>query len=999
MQWPRLNITAKLLGYLLVVGIVPLVGLGIGGLELTRRVVLEQVSSEDRKVVGGFASYLSQYFDQIDDLATNIAGNEAIGNSLRKADSGNVGGFDALNLRAQVGYTLSGYVRVKGLVSLDLFSVGGSRFHVGDTLDVDSSSPKLASDLLRETDSALSFSRWRGIGANINPTSRYTQVNTVLRAIRHFSPETGKSDLVGVLVISLSDSIMAEYLRRVPLPQGQTLMQVDKEGRVVLHSDVAQVGSKLSQGLFDLIRQSKGTQEFRLDGIDVLMDTVVFESGQGYAVMVTPRKQVTAALDTLTGWIIALVSCGLLLVGALTLYFTRSMVAPIRSVSLGFARLSANPEAEHLPLPKPETGDEISQLVEGYNSHLQTLREQHEANLALIQARHLAEDANRAKSEFLANMSHEIRTPMNAILGMLKLLQTTVLDSRQADYVVKTEGAAKSLLGLLNDILDFSKVEAGQMTLDPHPIDLDRMLRDVEVVLSANLGKKSVNLRFDVADSVPRSLLVDDLRLQQVLINLGGNAIKFTEKGEVVLSVELIEQSDSEAQLRFMVRDTGIGIAPEQHAKIFSAFSQAESSTTRRFGGTGLGLSISRRLVALLGGELELRSQLGEGSEFSFALRLPKVHSSDIGAAATTASAHECQSRVRRLDGLRVLLVEDNKINQTVAEGLLSSEGALVSLADDGRMGVDMISKAQPPFDIVLMDVQMPVMDGYAATRKIRHELGMSQVPIIAMTANVMASDREAAREAGMNDHVGKPFDLDHLVNVLCQYTGRVAAPTDVTDSGFALIPLPGKSQDSQVVSTEELDLVSALQRMGGDREILRTVLASFADDLTGTPNQVNELLRSGAIGDAIRSLHTLKGLAATVGANHLSREAAQMERAVKQGIHPDQHQSLVLRLQREIDNASTAIRDVLNNFAVDSVSSACASEEDSLENIRGALTTLIALLNAQDLQALKGFADLRQRYGALLGENLHPLEEAMANFDFAAAAALCEHCRDRLHP
>jgi PAS domain S-box-containing protein len=390
-----------------------------------------------------------------------------------------------------------------------------------------------------------------------------------------------------------------------------------------------------------------------------------------------------------------------------------------------------------------------------------------------VQALARAEQASIAKGRFLANMSHEIRTPMNAILGMLTLLQNTRLTAHQLDYVSKTEGAARSLLGLLNDILDFSKVEAGKMTLDPRPFNLDRMLGDLAVILAATVEDKPVGVHYAVEPDVPRSLLGDDMRLQQVLINLGGNAIKFTDRGDVVLRVRLVERAAAHAVLEFSVRDSGIGIAPENQAHIFSGFSQAEASTTRRYGGTGLGLSISSRLVDLLGGELKVSSAEGQGSTFYFQLRFPLAAVPEAAPPERKPLGGPAPAKPQRLQGLRLLVVEDNKINQLVAKGLLTQEGADVTLAPDGQLGVAAVAAAQPAFDAVLMDVQMPVMDGYEATRAIRQELGLTTLPIIAMTANAMASDRAACLEAGMDDHVGKPFELDHLVDTLLRLTGR----------------------------------------------------------------------------------------------------------------------------------------------------------------------------------------------------------------------------------
>ena len=388
---------------------------------------------------------------------------------------------------------------------------------------------------------------------------------------------------------------------------------------------------------------------------------------------------------------------------------------------------------------------------------------------SLKTAKEAAELANASKSQFLANMSHEIRTPMNAILGLLALLQTTELEALQLDYVRKTDGAAKSLLGLLNDILDFSKVEAGKMTLDPRPFRVEKLLRDVSVVLSANMGTKDITLRLDLSRSVPVGILCDDMRLQQVLINLGGNAIKFTHQGEVVVRVRMVERTAVDTLLEFSVKDTGIGIAPENQAFIFNGFSQAEASTTRRFGGTGLGLAISRRLVELMGGELMLDSTLGKGSRFYFQLRFAVA---DAPAEAPLPSTAANAGRPQRLAGLRLLVVEDNMINQLVAKTFLMKEGALVTMADNGQLGVTAVAAAPSGFDVVLMDVQMPVMDGFAATRAIRQELGLTTLPVIAMTANAMASDREECLAAGMNDHVGKPFNLDDLVATLRKYAG-----------------------------------------------------------------------------------------------------------------------------------------------------------------------------------------------------------------------------------
>jgi PAS domain S-box-containing protein len=633
----------------------------------------------------------------------------------------------------------------------------------------------------------------------------------------------------------------------------------------------------------------------------------------------------------------------------------------------------------------------------------------------VVQAAEAAEAASHAKSQFLANMSHEIRTPMNAILGMLSLLQRTNLSPRQLDYAGKTENAARSLLGLLNDILDFSKVEAGKLTLDPHPFHTDQLLRDLAVVLSASVGEKEIEVLFDVDPELPPVLVGDALRLRQVLMNLAGNAIKFTDFGEVVVSLRARRSNTDRVLLDVAVRDTGIGIAPENQARIFEGFTQAEASTTRRFGGTGLGLVICQRLVALMGGELTLRSVVGQGTVFQFSVTLglpaaqpgggetPAVaHALDVlivddnGIARDTlatmaqangwrvdavASGEEAIERLgqalqngRRYDavfmdwhmpgldgwesarllksaplsaaldllimvtahgrelleskdlsekslldgylikpvtgsmlvdalqlaqadragapaptaavvgtgalqGLRILLVEDNETNQQVACELLAGEGARITVAGNGRIAVDLLAADSDAFELVLMDVQMPVMDGYAATRCIRGELGLVALPVIAMTANALASDREASLQAGMTDHVGKPFDLAQLVRAIQRHAPKTWAPASSGVGAPAAAGVPAAAL--ALASAHHIDLHGALHRLGGSTRAYARFLERFISD---HPQQLAELRTSVAGGEfktGARVAHTLKGLAGTLGITPLVELAFKAEKAL----------------------------------------------------------------------------------------------------------------------
>ena len=756
---------------------------------------------------------------------------------------------------------------------------------------------------------------------------------------------------------------------------------------------------------------------------------------------------------------------------------------------------------------------------------------------AFIRATEAAQEASRSKSQFLANMSHEIRTPMNAILGMLALLRKTELTTRQADYAQKTEGAAHSLLGLLNDILDFSKVEAGKMTLDPQPFRVDQLMRDLSVILSANAGSKNIEVLFDVDPQLPRHLVGDAMRLMQVLINLGGNAIKFTERGEVVVSVAVTARTQDAVVVRIGVRDSGIGIAPENQARIFSGFTQAEASTTRRFGGTGLGLAISQRMVALMGGELQLDSEFGQGSRFHFEVALP-LAPDEPGAAADdlpvalpgrlralvvddnatarevlermvdslgwevelAASGEEALKRLqarpgtfdavfvdwlmpgmdgwqtceqirvlslsggaplmvmvtahgremlaqrsveqqalidgflvkpvtasmlydaivdaraerggtprprkdvaahlRRLEGFRLLVAEDNANNQQVARELLEDEGAVVQIVNNGLEAVQAVAVADPPFDVVLMDLQMPVMDGYTATSRIRQALGRMDLPIVAMTANAMASDREACLAAGMNDHVGKPFDLDQLVKVLRRLTGR-SMPQLPSQPAAP----PTAAFSPEVVAAAQaagVDLATAVRRLGGKLGVYRRSLGTFVGDLGAIDAALADPPGAEGIAAAARELHTLKGVAATLGATRLAGAAADGERLLNAEPTPAQAAQALSQVRQTI----AALRSALGALceALDGAlpgpqepasASDCAppSPEDSAALI-DALTLLKDMLAESDMGAIDAVAGLRTRFRHTTSPALNPLEQAIGELDFEDAQ---RHCHDWL--
>ncbi|MQA42389.1 hybrid sensor histidine kinase/response regulator [Rugamonas aquatica] len=615
-------------------------------------------------------------------------------------------------------------------------------------------------------------------------------------------------------------------------------------------------------------------------------------------------------------WSLSLAALEMALVALFSLLLGRYLIRQIAQFTHGAQMIAAGQLGGQLEVVGD---DEIAQATRAFNHMSQVImqgRETLEARVrerteellrerdAVLVERNRAETATRVKSQFLATMSHEIRTPMNGILGMQHLLRLTALSAQQRDYVDKTYAAAHSLLGILNDILDFSKVETGKLVLEQVPFNLEQMLRNLALILGTSVQGKPVEVLFDLDPALPLDVVGDELRLNQVLVNLAGNAIKFTERGSVVVGVKLQYADALQVRLHFSVRDTGIGIAPEQQSSIFDSFTQAESSTTRRFGGTGLGLAISQRLVRLMGGELRVESTPGVGSTFAFAItygrsaqgparaalpvRVLLVSAgeqsrqllqamieglggqadcvadmaaaaqqlarpgaayelvlldgvddwdamlrlrADTGAAfvalANVERSHALHQRMReqagvldlvlmkpltpamvyealrgmapvqgggrtalsaaasapeaaappvqRLAGLRLLLVEDNPLNQQVASALLELEGAHVDVAGNGREGVDRVADG-PPYDAVLMDMQMPVMDGNEATRLLRAQ-GHTSLPILALTANVLEAERDECRAAGVDDFISKPIEFEDMVAMVAKYCAAAKNP------------------------------------------------------------------------------------------------------------------------------------------------------------------------------------------------------------------------------